>query len=370
MRTRIQPFTRKGGKQYYLDVRANGSRKRIPVHEGVCRCTVEQCEHYKAAEALQVQYNSGKAPVEALEPVKRESRGISFAAFRKRYKEHLEGSNKAKSYVVSVEHTMRLFEDYLKQAGIATIERVKPLEVDEFKVQLRNAGRKCSSVNVHLRNLRAAFGMAETWELIAKNPASSRGNRGLMLKTSDSRKINYLDKAEVAKVLANWDSDVMHRIFTFAVVTGCRLGEILNLTWEQISGECVRIEARDDWRPKSNDRTIPLHAKALEVLKVQKRGNKSRYVFPSDVGTKMDERNCKRRMRSLFWKYRLKGVNKPHKLTFHSLRHTFATQMIYAGVPIADVSKLLGHSAIQITFSTYAGVLPDEQRKNIAKLEF
>ena len=39
-------------------------------------------------------------------------------------------------------------------------------------------------------------------------------------------------------------------------------------------------------------------------------------------------------------------------LRFHDLRHTFATRLVLAGVDLASVSKLLGHSSIQMTMRT------------------
>ena len=46
---------------------------------------------------------------------------------------------------------------------------------------------------------------------------------------------------------------------------------------------------------------------------------------------------------------------------FHCLRHTFATEMLRAGVPVKVVSEMLGHRTIAITLRTYAHVLEDMQ---------
>ena len=47
--------------------------------------------------------------------------------------------------------------------------------------------------------------------------------------------------------------------------------------------------------------------------------------------------------------------------TFHALRHTFATRALEANIPVKVVSKILGHSSVQITMDTYQHVLPEFQ---------
>ena len=46
-------------------------------------------------------------------------------------------------------------------------------------------------------------------------------------------------------------------------------------------------------------------------------------------------------------------------LRIHDLRHTFATHLLLAGVPVLKVSRWLGHTSIQITCDTYGHLLPD-----------
>ena len=54
-------------------------------------------------------------------------------------------------------------------------------------------------------------------------------------------------------------------------------------------------------------------------------------------------------------------------LTFHTLRHTFATRLVLAGVDLATVSKLLGHSSIHMTMR-YAHPTPEALKNAVSKL--
>ena len=55
-------------------------------------------------------------------------------------------------------------------------------------------------------------------------------------------------------------------------------------------------------------------------------------------------------------------------LRFHDLRHTFATRLVLAGVDLATVSKLLGHSSIQMTMR-YAHPTPEALKNAVSKLK-
>ena len=56
-------------------------------------------------------------------------------------------------------------------------------------------------------------------------------------------------------------------------------------------------------------------------------------------------------------------------LTFHDLRHTFATMMIGNGTDVRTVANYLGHSNVAMTLNTYAEVDPDAKRAAVDKIE-
>jgi integrase len=57
------------------------------------------------------------------------------------------------------------------------------------------------------------------------------------------------------------------------------------------------------------------------------------------------------------------------RIRFHDLRHTAATLMIAAGVPVKVVSEMLGHADVATTLRIYAHVLPNMQRDAAAVME-
>ena len=57
------------------------------------------------------------------------------------------------------------------------------------------------------------------------------------------------------------------------------------------------------------------------------------------------------------------------KLSMHTLRHTFATRAIEAGMQYKTLQTILGHSTLAVTMDTYAHITDDEKEKEMKKFE-
>ena len=68
-------------------------------------------------------------------------------------------------------------------------------------------------------------------------------------------------------------------------------------------------------------------------------------------------------------KYGVLDPNIKGKVSLHSLRHTFATRCIEAGMQPKVLQKLLGHSDIQVTLNTYCDAFENFQKENIEKTD-
>jgi integrase len=77
------------------------------------------------------------------------------------------------------------------------------------------------------------------------------------------------------------------------------------------------------------------------------------YVFTGPVGHPLDPSNCLHAVTDAAAAVGLPGVN------VHTLRHTAATLMLRAGVPVKDVSVALGHADVRITLEVYAHATDD-----------
>ena len=70
-----------------------------------------------------------------------------------------------------------------------------------------------------------------------------------------------------------------------------------------------------------------------------------------------------------YFKNYAQKANLPDYICLHSLRHTFASHLIMQGEHLLTVSKLLGHSDIDVTLK-YSHLAPEHERKAVGKLPY
>jgi integrase len=123
------------------------------------------------------------------------------------------------------------------------------------------------------------------------------------------------------------------------IYTGCRMGEILTLKWEDIDLNDHCIHLKDS---KTGKRTIPLNKSAKEVLHRIEKQKENPFVFCGDKpGTHLIN------IQKAWQKIRKRaGIS---DVRIHDLRHSFASFMIKNGVNLFEVSRLLGHRDIKTT---------------------
>lgn len=150
-------------------------------------------------------------------------------------------------------------------------------------------------------------------------------------------KINYLEIEEVKRLATTpCKVDVLKRASLFACMTGLRISDILQLRWENIEvspdgGYCMRIRTQK----AKTQATLPLSDEALSYCGEPGRG----MVFKG---------LSRAHTREPFKKW-LKDAGIKKKITFHGLRHTYATLLITNGTDIYTVSKMLTHKNVATT---------------------
>jgi len=144
--------------------------------------------------------------------------------------------------------------------------------------------------------------------------------------------------------------------------TGLRLSELTNLKWKYVNLTTGKIEVIEGKGAK--DRIVYANDEILEKLKswrdrqlkeLNKRNiNNTEYVFTSLTGNKLDGGNFRRK---IYKKTEKAGINK--KVSPHTFRHTFATDLYTETKNIRLVQKALGHSDLSTTM-IYTHIVDDE----------
>lgn len=151
-----------------------------------------------------------------------------------------------------------------------------------------------------------------------------------------------------------------------ALTTGMRIGEICALKWSDIdlkkriiavnrTVQRIRTFASEqktkiiESLPKSvkSKREIPIPDVVYEHIKALSKGVENDDYFLSSSKKIIEPRTLQYRFKSILKKEKLPSV------TFHSLRHLFATKCIELGVDVKTLSELLGHSSVEITLNRY-----------------
>jgi integrase len=287
-------------------------------------------------------------------------------------------------------------ENVIPLIGGVALSELKPVLVDEWMRTLRGRGLGDRTIEYARSVLRRALQFALEWELLDRNPAGAKfraAKRKRAVRSGEPR-IRFLDPSEARTFLEAAKGDRHEGLYTLAITTGLRPEELYGLRWKDLDLENHRLTinqvvsktrrkkgeqvSRYEFGPPKTDksrRTIDYPSFVAELLSSEKqfvtenrrlageRWNEVGLVFPSQVGTPLEERNVLRRFQTL-----CEGNGLP-KLRLYDLRHTHASLLINEGVHPKKISERLGHSSIKLTMDTYGHLFEGSDRDSAEKME-
>lgn len=223
--------------------------------------------------------------------------------------------------------------------------------------------------------LRTALDSALKAHQLSTNPAD-----GIVKPKPSKRKaMSVWTASDLAHFHAVTSLDRLHPLLQLASHTGMRRGELLGLRWEHVflnEGYVTVVASRTKvgsrmvegtTKTSTGVRRIDIDDRTIAVLrrwKVVQTEEQLRwgpaslhtgYVFTREDGTPVHADHLAGRFPKLV------AAAKVPAIRFHDLRHTHATLMLLAGVPVKVVAERLGHASPGFTLSTYAHVLPGQQ---------
>ena len=265
----------------------------------------------------------------------------------------------------------RILRDFPKDITVADI---KPWHIAEFRETLISQGLKPNSTNKYLGMLRAILRKCEIeWGLVTKAPA-------VKLLTVRPTKLRYLSLEEERALLETATPEIAN-FLTFLLGTGARCGEACRLTWDDVELGSVDSKGWVRFRTTKNgrDHGVPLTNRVRDMLRQMyaERPQGMDQVFyyrPALDCVHVSGKVLRRRGHPTPIRYpqhhfkRLRDKVGIKDITLHTMRHTYASRLVMAGVPIYEVSKLLNHSNISMT-ARYAHLSPQHLEKAVARLE-
>jgi integrase len=239
------------------------------------------------------------------------------------------------------------------------------LSVGEVRKYLHQAGGDPQSVRHHRATLRRALADALRDGLVTRNVAAL-AEAPKMQKAERT----YLTTAQVRRIIEEARDERLWPLWVVIVTTGLRVSEALGLAWSDVGSDTVTVRkqlarvdgewVRTEPKTRRSRRTIPLTPSAIEAFAEQRRrqdeerGEHPRpidgLVFTTPTGSPIHATNILPE-----WYAVLERLGLP-RVTTHDLRHSAASMMLSAGVPLPVIADILGHSTVRVTADLYAHV--------------
>lgn len=253
-------------------------------------------------------------------------------------------------------------------------------DITHYDIQAMLLGCSSKKVATNAREtLSSILGLACEMEMLPRNPAGARfrypapkehsaDHYGVWLSTFAEHQafFSQLDQLE--------HEPMIDRMCVLGLCFGLRKGEIFGLDWENVDFSARTIYISQTYvagmgsatieRPKTERsvRTIPITTYAYEHLLEWRQ--ESGPIVTTKRGTRMHPHSGQGMMQRIVAKY-----PKLPNVTLHSMRHSFATSCINAGIEVAKVSAWLGHREVSTTYNRYVKPLLSDLQGEVSIID-
>jgi integrase len=267
--------------------------------------------------------------------------------------------------------------------GGTLLQKLGVVALRDWHGRLREQGLAFRTVRASHRLLHKVLAEAERDGLIQKNVAR--------LQRAPRRSVGEIDEIMIVRdagalLKKLCGEPLWHPLAVLGLYSGARLGELLALRWGRVhlveqNPRIEIVEALDGTsfkKPKTRagERTISLPAIVVETLRAHRVGQMElrlrigagRLTDDDLVFSRLDGRPHYMTNVSSGWRRIMDRIGMG-EITFHALRHTHASQLIDAGLPITTIAKRLGHANPGITLPIYSHCIHDDDRAAAAAID-
>jgi site-specific recombinase XerD len=249
-------------------------------------------------------------------------------------------NHKARTLASSFTSVM-LFLDFNGKLGKREIERIERVDLEGFIEHEQDRGLRISTVRTRLACIIAFLHFLMEQDIVP----GSLLKRGIKLKLPDVLP-RAMNPADVRKLLSVIDDIRDRALFLLLLRTGIRIGEALGLRLNDLDIRDRKVHLFEGEK-NSMGRVVYLSDDALFAIKLwlRRRDKDKEFVFYSRGNTHL----CYSTGRSRFVRYLKKAGLDQKGYTVHCLRHTFASELLNAGMRLECLQQLLGHQDIEVT---------------------
>lgn len=311
------------------------------------------------------------------------------------------------NYVYTYNHSVR------ESFGLKRLSDVKYSDVKSFYITLINdCGYKANSMEIINTILHPVFTLAVRDGYIRSNPTdgamseikkSHNWERTSRHALTVEEQAAFIDFIKASDIYNHWLP-----LFTVFLGTGCRVGELTGLRWQDVDfdNNTISINHNLIYRPDSNRkcrffittpktssgcRTIPLLSEVKQALLIERRrqfkeglctseiDGYSGFIFANKYGRVFIPQDINRAIKRIYTAYNeqeMREAAEQHRqpllirhFSVHNLRHTFCTRFCENETNIKVIQEIMGHSDISTTMNIYAEATESKKQESFKNLE-
>jgi integrase/recombinase XerD len=252
------------------------------------------------------------------------------------YRRHLRPNTLQNSFTA-----IRGFLQFVKEGGKCDLDKVTREDIEGYIEHEQDRGVKPSTIDMRIRSLRAFFRFLIDRGALGPEMVLKK----VKIKVADAlpRAMNPDDVKKLLRVV----TDTRDRAMVLVLLrTGMRIGELLHTLVSEVSVKERKIEIYEAQKTQVG-RVVYLSEDAVVALKawLRKRESQKRYL----IYTRGRQTMSYAAARMMFQKYLGKAGLLLKGYTLHCLRHTFATELLNAGMRLECLQQLLGHESVEMT---------------------
>ena len=262
------------------------------------------------------------------------------------------------------ERTIQLYSMSVRKVFTEINKRVEDVTPDDIRLymglRLRRDGVSKVTAGNEIRSLSSFYAWATAEEIIQKNPML----RVHKIKKQKVRK-EALTEMEIERLRMAADGEMQKMMIEVLLSTGCRVTELVNIRIDEIQKDEITVHGKGE-----KDRKVYLNAKAELAVQVYlaKRRDENPYLLPGAKNMRERKGMDRKESRKNWWMDR-NNLTEGHITTStvestmrtiadraeveqanpHKFRRTCATFALRRGMPIEQVSRMLGHEEVGTT---------------------
>jgi len=260
-----------------------------------------------------------------------------------------------------------LFRLWIKPTmGAKPFKDISTFDLERLKKNMLKAGRAPRSVEYALTTLGQIFRHAERLDYYQGDIPTTKVKKPKY----DNKRVRFLSHNEAHNLLEilKGKSQETYEMALLSLHCGLRAGEVFSLTWKDVDLDHGLITLLDT-KNKAKNRVVSMTADVKNIFMQMDQGGKQDLIFPDRKTGGIRKQISKSFPRSVTEAGLNEGIeDRRQRVTFHTLRHTFASWLVMEGISLYDVKELLGHATLAMT-ERYAHLAPGRNKKAATTME-